>query len=288
MAADAPPLPALDLDREQSKAMLAQLSTQTGVLLSNVTERLRLRAESKKAGKLDCKDTRCGRCCSELSGSLAHGTDRSTWRRKLGHALESHVSHAVILCLIFLDVMAVLCEVMLRNVCVAPVVGTADDVRLYKWGEGLSWFSRAVLLVLLAHLILLVVSFGKSFFKKWMYVLDLVIVLVALGLEMAHLGIELAASASHGGSSTVADAHAESQVRETVPAGLAGDGGTLIVVLLCWRVVRIVHGFAFTGTAHTDEQELEEAKQRIEELEKHFDVMSRSLRQLVDVGGGRT
>jgi len=191
------------------------------------------------------------------------------WRQRLGHAMEHHYAHAAILCLIFLDVGAVLCEVMIRNVCVAPPAGSADEERLHEWGEGLSWASRSILFVLLLHLVALMAAFGAAFFKKAAYVIDLLIVCVALGLEMAHLALELRAEASHGGGGA-SHLGAESEGAHDIPAGLAGDGGALIIVLLCWRVVRIIHGFAVTGAAHTDEQELNEAKERIAALEKEL------------------
>ena len=263
-----------------SLAVLAQLSSQTNDLhanLSATSDRLRSIIESKKRMEskkrvLEVKDTRCGRSCYALGVNLVH-MDLNTTRRKMGHMLESHFAHAIILCLVFLDVMAVLCEVMLRNVCVVPEKGTSDDARLYVWGEGLAWFSRVVLFILLLHLALLIFSFGAVFFKKFVYVVDLVVVLVALGLEMAHLGLEFAAEAS-------GDPHLESKYHEAVPAGLAGDGGTLIVILLCWRVIRIVHGFYFAGTAHTDEQELEEANEQIEALAKRVAEVHQSVRRV--------
>jgi hypothetical protein len=165
---------------------------------------------------------------------------------------------------------AVLCEVMIRNVCVAPPAGSPDVARLHRWGEGLSWASRSILFILLLHLLALMVAFGGAFWRKWAYVVDLVIVCVALGLEMAHLHMELLEEQRHGGGASHLADPAKAADADGIPAALAGDGGALIVVLLCWRVVRIIHGFAVTGAAHTDEQELSEAKERIAELEKEL------------------
>ena len=213
-------------------------------------------------------------CFASLSSGLAADSPPPThapWRDRLGHLCEHHYTHATILLLIFLDVGAVLCEVMLRNVCPAPPSGTPDAARLHHWGEGLSWSSRSILFVLLAHQLLLMLAFGCQFFKKAAYVLDLVIVCVALGLEMAHLALELAEAAAHGaGGHGNDDGHGHSHDAPAATEGLMGDGGTLIIVLLCWRVVRIVHGFAVTGAAHTadeDAKEIKKLRARVEGLE---------------------
>jgi HEAT repeat protein len=59
------------------------------------------------------------------------------WRQRLGHAMEHHYAHAAILCLIFLDVGAVLCEVMIRNVCVAlGNKGTPEDLEALHRAAG--------------------------------------------------------------------------------------------------------------------------------------------------------
>ena len=207
---------------------------------------------------------------SEESGLHKVPMEKKTWRQRLGHAMEHHHAHAAILLLIFIDVGAVLCEVMIRNVCVAPPAGTPDVARLHHWGEGLSWASRSILFILLLHLLALMVAFGGAFWRKWAYVVDLVIVCVALGLEMAHLHMELVEQRHGGGGASHLADPSPAEDPHDIPAGLAGDGGALIIVLLCWRVVRILHGFAVTGAAHTDEQELSEAKERIAALEKEI------------------
>lgn len=219
-------------------------------------------------------------CCRSMSVGLSEedglhkiSPASRTWRQRLGHAMEHHHAHATILLLIFLDVGAVLCEVMIRNVCVAPAAGTSDAARLHQWGEGLSWASRSILFVLLLHLVSLMVAFGGAFFKKWTYMIDLIIVCVALGLEMAHLALELQHSA-HGGASHLAGPALGAEDPHDIPEGLAGDGGALIITLLCWRVLRIIHGFAVTGAAHTDEQELKEAREEIEELKKKLNTLA--------------
>ena len=218
-------------------------------------------------------------CCRSLAVGLTDEVTKvplgsRTWRQRLGHAMENHNAHAAILILIFLDVGAVLCEVMIRNVCVQPPPGTPDAARLFQWGEGLSWASRSILLVLLLHLIALMVAFGGAFFKKWAYLVDLLIVCVALSLEMAHLVLELQHGAHGGASHLAGPALGASEDPHDIPGGLAGDGGALIIVLLSWRVVRIIHGFAVTGAAHTDEQELKEAREEIGELKKKLDALS--------------
>ena len=124
-----------------------------------------------------------------------------SWRLRMGVFLEHHYVHAAILVLIFIDVACVLCEMMLKDVCPPPVFGSSDARTLHKWEEGLSWSSRSILFLLFLHQCGLVVAYGLSYFKKVAYVVDLVIVVVAIGLEMALLALELREGGDTGGPS---------------------------------------------------------------------------------------
>ena len=72
--------------------------------------------------------------------------------------------------------------------------------------------SVTILFIFLFQICLLVVAYGSNFFKNPFFMLDAVVVIVALVLEIGF------------------------HVRE----------GALFVVLLSWRVVRIIHGFYTT------------------------------------------
>jgi len=191
------------------------------------------------------------------------------WRLSMGAKLESHYAHAAVLLLIFLDVATVLMEVVVREVCPQPtggfVYGTWEYQRLHVWGESLAWISRSILFILLIHQLALIACFGCSYFKKLAYVIDLAIVAVALALEMTHLALEIQEENSHSSGAGGHDEHHETSAH-TGPE----DGTNLIIVLLVWRIVRVIHGFTVTAEAHTEDSELREAKATISELEKEL------------------
>ena len=140
---------------------------------------------------------------------------------------------------------------MVREVCPVPnggyALGSWQADRLHHWREGLAWASRAMLLLLLAHQIGLIICFGLKFFKKWVYCIDLIIVGVALGLEFAHLAEEL--DGDHHGD-------------------VAPEASNLIIVLLVWRVLRVVHGFGTSVLERAEEDnEIMEAEKKIKALE---------------------
>ena len=202
------------------------------------------------------------RCFHVLGGKLAASDPRARWRVLLGEAAEHPVTHAAMLLLIFLDVICVFGEVMLRDVCPIPDAGASGDGLLRTWEDALSWISRALLLVLLLHQLVLIVAFGRSFFRKLTYALDLLIVCVALALEAAHLSIEM----KHAGDAVGAhDAgHGDHDAASDKAHG-PDDASAIIVVLLSWRVVRVIHGFLMTATAHAhDDSEHRDARTRVE------------------------
>ena len=188
------------------------------------------------------------------------------WRLRLGHALESHQAHGTVLMLVFFDVLLVACEVILRDVCPTPQGGFAQGsweyYRVRRWGEGLSWTSRSILLLLLLHQGGLMVAYGCSYFKKFAYVVDLLIVAVALGLEMAHLAEEVQHGGSHRMRALAAPAAADDHHDDT-----PDEASNLIIVLLAWRVVRVLHGFAITSLEHADNAEVLELQDKVSELE---------------------
>lgn len=89
-----------------------------------------------------------------------------------------------------------------------------------RWELALHWTSLAIVIVLLLQQLALLIAYGLAHLKKIFNVLDICVLLVALGLE---LGL-------HG-----------------------NDAPGVIVVLLFWRVVRVIHGGL--ATAETTEHE---------------------------------
>jgi len=76
----------------------------------------------------------------------------------------------------------------------------------------LHWTSLSILFIFLAQIVLLMLAYGTNFFKNAFFLLDAVVVVTALVLELVF------------------------HVRE----------GALFIVLLSWRIVRIVHGLYTT------------------------------------------
>ncbi len=210
---------------------------------------------------------------------------RGSWRLRLGEALESHYAHGAVLLLIFADVLLVACEVVLRDVCPTPAGGFTrgswEYMRVLHWGEGLSWTSRSILLLLLLHQVGLMVAYGAAYFKKWAYVIDLLIVAVALGLEMAHLAEELQHKGGHRRALSPAEGSKDSSWQ-----GTPEEASNLIIVLLTWRIVRVVHGFAVTSLEHADNTEVLELQAKVSELQAELRLLRGGSGEGSSSGGG--
>jgi hypothetical protein len=149
-------------------------------------------------------------------------------RQKLGHALESHPAHLSVLILISLDVLAVVAEVMLAHVAARPdPTDEAGIHRVHTWESALGWISFGILILLLAQQLLLLVAFGLAYFTKLWYVLDLIVLVVAIVLEIALGDVE----------------------------------GGLLALALSWRIVRIVHGLL--ATAETEAHDYGEVEKQL-------------------------
>lgn len=153
------------------------------------------------------------------------------WRLRMGHVLEGHHVQLAALFLVLIDVVCVVAEIMLGSVAACeleaePGVVVPEGVKavpshsVERWELALHWTSLAIVILLLLQQAALLVAYGVAHLKKIFNVLDICVLLVALGLE---LGL-------HG-----------------------NDAPGIIVLLLFWRVVRVIHGFL--ATAETTEHE---------------------------------
>jgi hypothetical protein len=150
---------------------------------------------------------------SRKASGKSKKVEKPSWRLQMGHVLEHHIAHLLILLLIFMDVLAVFGEIMLSRVCdchctcdhdAHPHVEVADSVETAE--HVLHYVSLSILSTMLLHQVLLIVAYGLTFFTKIWYILDFVVVAVAFALELA----------------------------------LTSDEESLLVILLSWRVVRVV------------------------------------------------
>eukprot|EP01138_Halocafeteria_seosinensis_P006526 gb/GECG01006671.1/.p1 GENE.gb/GECG01006671.1/~~gb/GECG01006671.1/.p1 ORF type:complete len:345 (+),score=35.47 gb/GECG01006671.1/:1-1035(+) len=146
-------------------------------------------------------------------------------RYEIGKMLDSHAIQLCILVLLIVDVCAIVTETTVAHIC-------------HEELHSLFYLSVAILSLFLFQQIALMVCFDVEFFKKPLYVLDVVVVLVALVLEL-----------------TIEDP----------------EGGLLIVLML-WRAVRVVHGVAVS--VETGHESNPHVKKEIEEIREQKMTMS--------------
>lgn len=179
-------------------------------------------------GGRDLRDLQSAHPLHNVVPRHAEFISTAPWRVRMGHALESHQAHMVIMALVVFDLIAVFGEVMLTNVCgierdkaeerLANESG-ADaldalhrEERIHAWEGGLHRFSIAIVIALLVYVLGLAVSFGPKFFTKVWCVLAAAVLSVTRALEFS----------------------------------LANDSSGFLPLILSWRVVRIAHGFIVT------------------------------------------
>lgn len=129
---------------------------------------------------------------------VEHKTKLEEFRKKLGQKIESTWVQYFFLVLLFIDIGILVTEIILET--------HFSDEHLAE--EILRWISIAILLVFLVEQFLLMFSFGRSYFKHPMYVLDFVVVAASLIIEIV----------------------------------LKDILGSFLVLFRLWRVVRITHG----------------------------------------------
>lgn len=185
---------------------------------------------------------------SQGDGTISLQTKKGmSARLELGKIVDGVYVHGIILTLIILDVICVICELTLAaTICLDPNTSSSSGASGHRRRFLLSsttspspmpqqsvqhdafctecmqiqldvenvlhLMSVTILFVFLFQICLLVFAYGSDFFKNPFFMLDAVVVIVALVLEIGF------------------------HVRE----------GALFVVLLSWRVVRIIHGFYTT------------------------------------------
>ena len=194
----------------------------------------------------------------------------SSRRKHVEKILGSHHLHALIALVVFVDVTCVACELMIRDVCITPVFPQEGDLggmhRMESWAFALSWTSRALVFFLFAREIMLLFMKGIDYFRSIGHVADMIILTVAMGLEIGMLVEEQKKKNQSTHSSLEKDTGAE-------------EAGNIIVVLLAWRVVRVLHGLYLTAEdaeRTLDETQVEELRAYIKQLEDRVKELSPS------------
>ena len=136
--------------------------------------------------------------------------------------------------------------------------------------------SKAIVCLFLVDVILHIASFGpRHYFGNSLYVLDFFVVITTCILEfVVHPLVHSGSHGNHGGghlrhlspSTSAPSSHAN---QEEVAADAAGF---VVVLLRSWRLVRLVHGLAFSEKLRHDEHlklthEVEEEREKELELE---------------------
>ncbi|XP_050203387.1 uncharacterized protein LOC126653525 [Mercurialis annua] len=123
------------------------------------------------------------------------------WRKNLTKFLESTPIHTITISLLFIDLILTILELSSSLLSCNP---TKDHKKIDKiWYH---WVGVGILSLLSAKAVALALGLGNSFFKKPGYVLDGAVAMIALFLELF----------------------------------LEKKGGSLVVIVSLWRVVRVV------------------------------------------------
>ena len=177
----------------------------------------------------------------------AHESGRAQWRHDLGELLESTWTHVFIVGLLVVDLAATAADILKTihnksqdlDVCVDLVescttcIGHFERSPEWKWTY---WISIVILAILMVNVLFLVVANGISFFVNPLYVLDLVVVSTALGLELL----------------------------------LDADTAGLIIILTLWRIVRVAHGI-FEVTDEAWEKNIHELEAEVKRVQDSHD-----------------
>jgi hypothetical protein len=140
------------------------------------------------------------------------------------------VAELAIIAIIFVDVLAVCCEIMLESVCPhqKPLSDWSSNLDatyskydkayhlVHDWETALGWTSKAILFLFLMKEALLIFAVGvKSYFTKGPHLIDFFITAIAFALEMGFF---------------LSKQYSDSTQAATLTH--------LITILLVWRVVR--------------------------------------------------
>jgi len=174
--------------------------------------------------------------------------DRAKWRIELGEWLEGSRVQGIMAILLLLDVFCVVVELLIG----ADIIRN-DTAAAHHTEQALHIISLCILSLFAVEVSLLVVSFGKEFFKHPWYILDFVVIFLSIILD----------------------------------ASMHSDEAELLLILRLWRVVRIIHGIhTYREIEHKEKEQLhrkvEHLEQKVEddgayiaELEKKLGIPPR-------------
>jgi hypothetical protein len=180
-----------------------------------------------------------------LSGSI-EGDRRAQWLKNLAEKLDSTPAHVFIVSLLLVDLFATAIDILktIHNKttdltsCSALIedCNCVDHFDKSQSWEFVFWVSISILTVLALNVLLLLVAYGRLFFRHPGYILDAIVIGTALLLEIF----------------------------------LDTDTVGLLVVLTLWRIVRVAHGI-FEVTDEAWEKEIDGFEKRLTDAERKHD-----------------
>lgn len=157
----------------------------------------------------------------------------TTIRGKMMVVLESDATNLVVLCLIVLDVIAVFGELLLSSFCLIE----RDPV--HNAEVVLATFSLTILFIFAAQQLGLIIAEGPTaYFTNFWYVLDLLVVASSITFDLA----------------------------------INHPEGGLVILLMSWRIVRVVHGFI--TTVELQREQARHFRHEIESMTKRIGVLT--------------
>lgn len=176
-----------------------------------------------------------------------HG-DRS-WcahlQQHLEEMLENHGFHIVVLCLVIIDVIIVLVQLLVDH----DIIKVHDEEAKEKIEHGLHVTSIAILVIFLCELFLKLYVYRLRFFKKYCELFDGVVVVISFILDIIP---------------TMGTTEAE-----------------LIIIARLWRVARIVNGIILTMNT-AKEEEIQKLSKKNEILQKENEELRAKLKELME------
>ncbi|KND02565.1 uncharacterized protein SPPG_03022 [Spizellomyces punctatus DAOM BR117] len=194
-------------------------------------------------------------------GNLSNNPSRlDRFRRRLRKLLESHWAHILVFALVLIDLTCVLTEIIVTFLETPecdeqgkPHVGGGEPV----WLETLTAISLTILWVFVAEHLLRLFAFGICYYiRKPLHLFDFLVVVGSLVAEM-------------------------------VLKGKAREVAGLLIVLRCWRLVRIIDGVAEAVSSKKDEQ-IADLREEVKRLKNEAAQLRQRLGRLNGDGSQNT
>jgi len=175
-------------------------------------------------------------------------------RHKVAEFVESRQIQILLLVLLIFDVTIVIAEIILEYFKRCQPLGHTDpplyhldfpDEWMHVISEILHMLSVVILSIFELELFLLLFAFGLGFFRKFMYILDLIVVSISLVVDIV----------------------------------LSEVLSSLLVLFRMWRMLRIVHGI-YVSMEERGKEKLHASLRRIDQLNQENDRLKREVEKL--------